>query len=141
MARRIDSNQREIVAALRAAGATVQDLHFVGHGCTDILVGMDGVNYLFEVKGEHGELTPAEERFFREWEGQVHIVRSVEEALEMVEYACLPGGIPPVSSQHGGQDIPRTVSRLVAGYEVRPMGDRITAELDPVGSTPGREPE
>lgn len=32
---RVDANQSEVVAALRAVGATVQHLHMVGGGCPD----------------------------------------------------------------------------------------------------------
>lgn len=32
---RVDANQSEVVAAFRAAGATVQHLHMVGGGCPD----------------------------------------------------------------------------------------------------------
>ncbi len=46
----VDRNQPEIVAALRAAGATVEYLHAVGGGCPDLLVGYRGANYVLEVK-------------------------------------------------------------------------------------------
>jgi len=37
-AARTDANQSEIVAGLRAIGATVQPLHAVGKGCPDLMV-------------------------------------------------------------------------------------------------------
>lgn len=54
MPKRVDANQRSIVADLRAIGATVEDLHEVGDGCPDIAVGFRGQNYLFEIKTESG---------------------------------------------------------------------------------------
>lgn len=84
MAKRVDANQREIVAALRAIGCTVQDLHEVGRGCPDLLIGFKGVNYLAEVKSEHGMMTGDEEAWHWEWMGQVAVIRTIEEAI-----ACL----------------------------------------------------
>ena len=67
MAKRTDRNQREIVEALRAMGASVQDLHTIGHGCGDILIGWRGVNLLAEVKNGKAKLTPDEKEFHRQW--------------------------------------------------------------------------
>ena len=53
---RVDANQAEIVAAFRAAGATVLHLHSIGHGCPDLLVGYQGRNLLVEVKTADGKL-------------------------------------------------------------------------------------
>ena len=75
------------VKALRAAGATVQHLHTVGHGCPDILVGIRGCeNYLLEIKDgakppSKRRLTKDEARWHRRWRGQVDVVKDVDEAL------------------------------------------------------------
>lgn len=84
---RVDANQSEVVAAFRAAGATVQHLHMVGGGCPDILIGYRGHNYLFEIKDgskppSRRKLTEAEQEFVDMWNGQVDIVESPEDALE-----------------------------------------------------------
>ena len=99
IAARTDANQQEIVDALRAAGASVECLHRVGHGVTDLLVGfydhrvglfngyeMDGIyrNMLMEVKTASGKLTPDQVKWHAEWKGQKAIVRSVEEALALI---------------------------------------------------------
>lgn len=84
MPKRVDSNQREIVEALRAAGCTVEHLFTIGHGCPDILAGKNGINFLFEIKSERGTLTGDEEEWHWLWAGQVCIVRTVEEALRAV---------------------------------------------------------
>ena len=83
-AAKVDTNQPEIVEALRAVGATVFLLHRVGHGCPDILVGYQGKNYLLEIKTEHGTLTPPEARFIADWRGQVLVVRTIEEAMRAI---------------------------------------------------------
>lgn len=51
-ARRRDANEPDIIEALRAAGASVQQLD--GTGVPDLLVGYQGKTYLLEVKEEHG---------------------------------------------------------------------------------------
>jgi hypothetical protein len=82
--RRVDHNQAEIVAALRAAGATVTDLHTLGRGCPDLLVGYGAVNYLIEVKSDHGRLTPAEAAWLGSWRGQSAVVTDVTQALAVI---------------------------------------------------------
>lgn len=82
MARRaakVDNNQKQIVQYLRACGFTVLHLHAVGDGCPDLLAGKHGVNYLIEVKGKRGKLTPKQKTFHDEWRGQRMVVRSIED--------------------------------------------------------------
>lgn len=79
---RLDANHAAIVAALRAAGATVQSLAAVGDGCPDLLVGFAGHNYLIEVKDgtkppSARRLTPEQERWHAAWAGQAAIVSSL----------------------------------------------------------------
>jgi len=83
-ARKVDSNQAEIVMALRAAGASVTDLSRFGHGVPDLLVGYNRRVYLIEVKSADGKLTPAEQRWQDEWRGQSAVVRTVEQALYVI---------------------------------------------------------
>lgn len=80
--RKVDANQPEIVEALRAAGASVQILSGVGHGCPDIIVGLKGRNYLFEIKAPGGAMTRDEITWEKQWRGQYTIVRSAYQALE-----------------------------------------------------------
>lgn len=83
-AAKIDANQPEIVAALRAVGCSVQTLAAVGAGVPDLLVGVSGVNLLMEVKTASGKLTKDQVPWHDAWRGQVAIVRSVDEALALV---------------------------------------------------------
>lgn len=83
MAKRTDSNQAEITAALRAAGASVTPTHMVGRGFVDLVAGFQGRTYLIECKSRNGALTADEWRFHSEWRGSaVVIVRSVADALK-----------------------------------------------------------
>lgn len=79
-----DSNEKAIVAALKAVGATVEHLDIV-----DLLVGYCGGNWLLEVKTEKGlkrksKTAERQAAWQRQWAGQVHIVSSPEEALRRI---------------------------------------------------------
>jgi hypothetical protein len=85
-AARVDANQPAIVKALREAGASVAPLHTVGGGVPDLLVGIDGVNLLLEVKDGNKVpsarvLTPQQAEWHRTWAGQVTVANSIAEAL------------------------------------------------------------
>lgn len=102
---RTDNNQAKIVQALRKADCTVQHLHKLGKGTSDLLVGYAGQNYLLEIKDgkkplSKRKLTPDEELWHRQWRGQVAIVSSAGEALGVL-------GIGAGSSQ---ADVGKSVS-------------------------------
>jgi hypothetical protein len=80
----VDVNQPAIVAGLRRAGATVEHLHSIGHGCPDIAVGFRGQTYLLEIKVERGALTPAETAWHATWRGSAAVVHTLEEALRVI---------------------------------------------------------
>jgi len=90
--RKVDSNQAEIVAALREVGATVQPIHEIGAGCPDLLVGYHGYNYLIEVKvpGSERHLTRLEAEWLGQWEGQAAIAATPEQALDIIGAAWRP---------------------------------------------------
>ena len=88
-AARIDANQPEIVAALRAVGAEVTDLSSVGQGVPDLLVSFRGGWFLLEVKDgakpkSHRTLTLEQLRWHRKQHGPVAVVCSVAQALEAI---------------------------------------------------------
>ena len=81
---KVDANQAEIVATLRAAGATVQSLATVGGGCPDLLVGWRGTNFLLEVKSV-GDLNAEQERWHQSWRGIANVVWSPADALGVIK--------------------------------------------------------
>ena len=92
-AAKVDSNQSEIVAALRQAGCRVLSLAAVGKGCADLLVyrPYDRL-YLLEIKDGSkapsagvNRLSDQQKAFIRDW--PVYIVTTPEMALEIV--GCL----------------------------------------------------
>lgn len=96
MAKQVDANQVDVVAALRAAGASVVHLHEVADGCPDLLIGIAGINALIEVKDgkkppSAQKLTPDQVSFHRTWRGlPVKVVTSATQAFEFAR--SLVGG-------------------------------------------------
>ena len=91
-AARVDENQSTIVKALRAHGCDVLSLAAVGNGCPDLLVSRPYYPrhyFLLEVKDgakppSARKLTPDQLKFHAEWKGPIHVVTSVQEALDAV---------------------------------------------------------
>lgn len=86
---KVDRNQPEIVAALRAAGCSVRITSMLGKGYPDLTCGRAGQTFLLEVKDwqlppSRKQLTADERQFFDEWRGHVARVETVEEALAAV---------------------------------------------------------
>lgn len=92
-ARKVDANHAAIVAAFRAAGASVLDLHVVGNDCPDLLVGVCGIDQLVEVKDgakvlSARKLSDGQAEFQRTWRGRKPVVvETVEQAVQLVELA------------------------------------------------------
>ena len=83
--RKVDTNQKEIVRALRRVGCTVVDLSDVGRGVPDLLVSRAYRMWLLEVKAEKGTITPEQHAWNQRWSGPPPvIVRTVDEALAAV---------------------------------------------------------
>lgn len=88
-AAKTDANQAEIVADLRAVGATVQPLHAVGGGCPDIAVGFRDRTYFIEIKDgskppSARKLTPDQAEWHASWRGHVAVAESSEQALSII---------------------------------------------------------
>jgi len=89
-AAKIDANQKQIVTALRAAGATVQSLAGVGKGVPDLLVGYQGQTLLLEIKDGHKPpsarlLTEDQLKWHGSWKGgALAVVDSPDAALRMI---------------------------------------------------------
>lgn len=86
---KVDDNQKSVVGALRDIGCTVQHLHAVGAGCPDILVGWRSINVLMEIKDgakppSARGLTAPQEEFHAAWKGQVSVVTSREQAINLM---------------------------------------------------------
>lgn len=84
-AARVDSNHAVIVEALRKCGISVQSTASIGQGFPDLVAAnSSGQVWLIEVKGPKGKLTPDQVQFIESWRGDVHVVRSIDDALQLV---------------------------------------------------------
>lgn len=88
-AAKIDANQGDIVQAFRALGCSVAITSAVGDGFPDLVVGINGLNVLVEIKDgarppSERKLTPAQVVFHDGWRGQVVVVISVDQAIALV---------------------------------------------------------
>lgn len=89
MPKRVDNNHSEIVAGLRAIGATVRSTASVGQGFPDLAVGYRGQTWLLEIKDGSKPpskriLTPDEQKFHLAWRGAAAVVTSLEDALRTI---------------------------------------------------------
>jgi len=89
-AARTDANQTQVVSALRAAGAKVQDLSSVGQGVPDLLCQYEGTFYLIEVKDgqkppSQRKLTDDQVKWHEEWKcAFLGVVENPEQALKFI---------------------------------------------------------
>jgi hypothetical protein len=85
-----DANQPELVKQIRMLPqTTVFVTSTVGGGFPDIIVGHRGKNYLMEIKRSDGypsdrKLTDDELSFFESWKGQVDVVSTIEEVVQVL---------------------------------------------------------
>lgn len=84
--KKTDNNQKQIVKFLRNIGATVFDCSAIGRGFPDIVVGIFGKNYLFEIKNPeyYWQLTPGERQFHDSWKGSAFIVETIEDVKRII---------------------------------------------------------
>ena len=85
-AKRTDINQKDIVHALRAFGATVIDLSGVGKGCPDLLVGFSNKTYLIEIKRDSkAKFTPQQLQFNELWRGGIVArIETIDDAIDLL---------------------------------------------------------
>jgi Holliday junction resolvase len=80
-----DANERPIIDALQAIGATVEQLPG-GRGRPDLLVGHRKITFLLEVKVHGAKLNPLQVEFHGAWRGApIHVVHSPIEAIMVVQ--------------------------------------------------------
>ena len=90
-ASRVDENQAQIVEAARRMGCSVQPLHTVGGGVPDLLVGINKINDLWEIKDgkkppSARRLTPDQIEWHDSWRGSVQVIDSVDKAIARINY-------------------------------------------------------
>lgn len=90
---KVDANQPLIVEELVSLGLTVQSLAKVAKGCPDIVVGVEGMNLLFEIKMPGKGLNEEETRWRQKWRGQVTMVTNSVEVVVEIEHQLMKRGL------------------------------------------------
>ena len=90
-AAKVDANQKDIVETLRGMGVSVAHTHTLGRGFPDIAISTvaNGATHLIEIKDgakppSARKLTEDEQEWHDNWLGNVHIVETEEQAIELV---------------------------------------------------------
>ena len=85
-ANRTDDNHREVVDEFRKTmpEATLFDASGAGKGFPDLVIGWQGMTFLFEVKdgdksASKRKLTPAQSELHQSWQGHIAVVHSAAE--------------------------------------------------------------
>jgi hypothetical protein len=82
---RPDANHGDVVSSYEQLFCSVVDLHAVGFGCPDLMIGCSGLTELAEVKTEEGDLLPSQITFQKSWRGsKVVIIRTQEDVIAHV---------------------------------------------------------
>ena len=82
--KKTDSNQADIVLALKKIGCSVFDASLFGGGFPDLVVGRGGMTWLMEVKQGKGQLNAKQTAFHSKWCGHIAVVRTPMEAINVV---------------------------------------------------------
>lgn len=81
-----DGNHAEVIGWYEELFCSVLDLHKVGGGCPDLLVGCAGRDELVETKPEGGQLRPNQVTFNKTWRGRkVTLVRTQADVIAHVQ--------------------------------------------------------
>jgi Holliday junction resolvase len=88
-AKKVDSNQAQLVTQMRQLGMTVQVTSMVGNDFPDLVAGFNGRNYLFEVKDgkkmkSKKKLSAGQQEFFLTWRGTVYKIESIDDVLAII---------------------------------------------------------
>lgn len=83
LASKVDTSHDSIRAAFRKLGWSWLNLHTLGKGAPDGLVSKGSIGFLVECKTGKGKLNPDQEKFHAEWRGDIHVVRTPEEAVKV----------------------------------------------------------
>ena len=96
MIRKTDNNHKRIIDNCRKIPQlSVFSTHTIGKGFPDIVIGYKGKNYLIEIKDgdkpkSQTKLTEDEIKFHDKWKGQICIVYSFDDILNILNNERMP---------------------------------------------------
>lgn len=83
-AAKVDSNHAELVAIFKELGASVLSLAPVGRGVPDLLISVDGINWLVEIKSGNNKPNALQREWYEGWQGGISVIRDREGAERLV---------------------------------------------------------
>lgn len=88
-AKKVDSNQAELVKQMRKLGMSVAITSGLGDDFPDLVCGHRNINWLFEVKDPNKppskrKLRPGQQTFFDTWKGTVHKVETIDDVIKII---------------------------------------------------------
>jgi hypothetical protein len=88
-ARRIDTNQPQLVKQMRQVGMSVFVTSMIGKGFVDCVCGYRGINFLLEIKDpsqppSKRKLTDDEQAFHDSWRGNTHVVETIFDVMRIL---------------------------------------------------------
>jgi len=88
-AARRDANEPEIIQAIKeialAENIEISIFQLSQPGICDLLIGAPNGNFLIEVKGKKGKITPQQTAFFTSWKGPAYVTRSASDVKIIME--------------------------------------------------------
>ena len=83
-AARVDQNHSEMKDHFERLGCKVADAARLGGGFPDFVVSLHKQTVLVEIKSKDGKLSPEQERFHREWKGEIYEARTLDDVIAIV---------------------------------------------------------
>jgi Holliday junction resolvase len=82
----VDTNQKQIVKAIRKVGGECISLTDAGQGVPDVLASFRGSMYLLEIKNPERKwkLRQTQIDWHEKWQAPVHVVETIEEVLQII---------------------------------------------------------
>ena len=77
-----DAVEDPLLDVARRMGASILPISETGGG--DVILGWRGSNIMVEIKSKRGRLTPAQVEFHEDWRGQISIIRTEAELVELL---------------------------------------------------------
>jgi len=84
LAHKRDKNHADVHGWFYGMGCSVFDTSALGRGFPDLVVGVNGLNLMVEVKTPAGKLTRQQRELFAVWRGKIHVVCTMDDCIALV---------------------------------------------------------
>jgi hypothetical protein len=86
-AKRVDSNQKEIVKVFKDLGCSVFDTSRIGQGFPDLVIGKNQITVLVEIKSStSAKYSASQDLFMKNWRGSTVVrINDIDGAIRLVK--------------------------------------------------------